>query len=192
MTKKSTKLDVKILEPILESDFKEALRIVDDNLAVVMSLSELENEPVGRLHLAKIDNKVAGVLNLKFPGEELSDYEEKCITLDKINAERNEIGCVVVVAVDSKFQKMGIGRKLIQKGLRELKKTGAKVALAHIWMSSPGGASKKSFESLGFEPVKLHEKIWFESSKKMGPEKYSCAKCGNPCRCDALEMIKYL
>ena len=122
----------------------------------------------------------------------MSDYEEKCITLKKIDAKRDKIGCIQVVAVDAKFQGMGIGKKLIEKGLNQLKKMGSKVVLAHIWMSSPGGASEKLFLLSGFKPIKLHKRIWFESSKKMGPKKYLCALCGNPCKCDALEMVKYL
>lgn len=184
--------NIKITEPILESDFVKALSIVDRNLAVVMSLNELKGLPVGRLFVAKIDGDVVGILKLNYPGEELSDYEENYISLDKISAKRDEVGCVVVVAVDAKFQKMGIGKLLMKKGILELEKSGAKAILTHVWMSSPGGASEKLFRSFGFLPIKLHENIWYESSKKMGPKKYSCAVCGNPCRCNALEMVKYL
>lgn len=192
MTNKIVNSQIKIIEPILESDFKEALKLIEDNLVVLLTLDELKKLPVGRLYLAKIEDKIAGVMQINYPGEELHNYKEKCIILDKIKVKRQELASIPVIVVSSEYQKMGIGKRLIKKGLKELENAGAKAVLTHIWMSSPGNASEKLFTSFGFLPIKIHKKIWFENSKKMGPKKYSCAVCGNPCTCDALEMIKYL
>lgn len=192
MTNKMPNSKIQITEPVTEEDYRGALQIIDFNLTRVLTLEDLKEEPIGRIFLAKIGSEIAGILKLKFPGETLSDYEEKCITLDKINATRGEIGCVQVVVVNKAFQGRGIGKRLLTKGLEVLKGAGARAVLAHIWLSSPGGASEKMFLSFGFRPIKTHKRVWYESSIKMGPARYQCAHCGNPCKCDALEMVLYI
>jgi ribosomal protein S18 acetylase RimI-like enzyme len=146
----------------------------------------------GELFVAKDGNKVVGMIKMLRPGKIFGELPDKHFSLKKIKCQKNEIGYVTLIAIEPKYQGKGIGKKLVEKGLKEQKIFGSKCVLVHAWQGSPGNASEKLFKSLGFEPLKLYKSPWEKHSKVVGPKGYWCPVCGNPCVCDELEMVKYI
>ena len=184
---------IKITEPVTEEDFVEAEKIIEENIVKSdENLAELKSLSVGEVLVAKIGEEVAGVISMYRPGKVFKTTQAKYISLDKIKAKKTQIGYIMFLAVSKKHQGKGIGKSLVLAGVENQKEFGAKCVLTDAWQSSPNGASQKLFESLGFGANKLHKQPWFTESKKVGPKKFTCVVCGNPCKCDELEMVKYL
>ena len=184
---------IKITEPIAEEDFVEAEKIIEENIVKSdENLNELKSLSVGEVLVAKINDEVVGIISMYRSGKVFKTTQAKYISLDKIKAEKSKIGYIMFLAVLKKHQGKGIGKSLAKAGIKKQKEFGAECVLTDAWQSSPNGASQKLFESLGFEAIKLHKQPWLEESKKVGPKKFTCVVCGNPCSCDELEMVKYL
>lgn len=185
---------LKIVEPITEQDFEKAYQIVKKNIAdwADHRAEHLKNLSFGEILVAKMDGRVGGVLEQRRPGKVFGETKDKYFALDKINCSKDEIGHINVVAVSEEFQKQGIGKLLLKKALLLQRDFGAKCVNVFVWQSSPGMGSQKLFESFGFEAIQYIRHPWLEHSKKVGPKEYWCVVCGNPCKCDELEMIYYL
>ena len=183
-----------ITEPILESDFVNVLRIVEENICRDKNFDSdyFKSLSFGEVLLAKFDNEVVGVLTQRRPGRIFQELSDKFFALDQIKSYKSEIGFIVLVSVDPKYQKKNIGKKLVKKALKLQAEWNSKAVGVHSWQASPGGGSQKLFESCGFQALKLHKSPWLEHAKKVGPKGYWCVVCGHPCGCDELEMIKYL
>lgn len=190
---KSQKLKIKIEEPVTEEDFVEAEKIIEENIVKSdENLNELKSLSVGEVLIAKIDNEVVGMISMFRPGKVFKTTQAQFISLDKIKTEKSKIGYIMFLAVSKKHQGKGIGKSLVLAGIKKQQEFGAECVLIDAWQSSPNGASQKLFEGLGFKTIKLHKQPWFEESKKVGLKKFNCVVCGNPCKCDELEMVKYL
>lgn len=184
---------IKIVEPVTEEDFVEAEKIIEENIVISdENLNELKSLSVGEVLVAKIGDEVAGVISIYRPGKFLKMIPAQFVSLDKIKAKKSEIGYIMFLAVSKKHQGKGIGKSLAKAGVDKQKEFGAVCVIVHAWQSSPGNRSQKLFESIGFKSIKLHRQTWFDESKKAGPKKFTCVVCGNPCKCDDLEMVKYL
>ncbi|HOX40800.1 MAG TPA: GNAT family N-acetyltransferase [bacterium] len=184
---------IKICLPVLQQDYEQAHAIIEKTIwRNELPVEFLQNLSSGEVFVAKSAGRVVGVVQMRRPGKIFEEWDESKFTLSKINVEKGHIGHIGLLAVDPEFQGQGIGKKLIRRALKNLKEWGSKCVTVHVWQSSPGGASEKVFRSLGFEPLTLHKKQLYEHSKKLGPENYWCVVCGNPCKCDELEMVKYL
>jgi ribosomal protein S18 acetylase RimI-like enzyme len=184
---------IKITEPVTEEDFVEAEKIIEQNIVKSdENLDEIKSLSVGEVLVAKIDNEVVGMISMYRPGKVFKTTQAKYISLDKIKAEKSKIGYIMFLVVSKKHQGKGTGKSLVKAGVKNQKEFGAECVLTDAWQSSPNGASQKLFESLGFEAIKLHKQPWLEESNKAGPKKFTCVVCGNPCKCDELEMVKYL
>lgn len=83
-------------------------------------------------------------------------------------------------------QQKGLGQKLSQKAIEQLKQMGAKAVLCHSWLESPGNSSQRYLLKMGFTPVKEHPLFW-------NPIDYLCTRCApDRCQCTAIEMVKLL
>ncbi|MEI6498628.1 MAG: GNAT family N-acetyltransferase, partial [bacterium] len=102
---------------------------------------------------------------------------------------KSEIGFVVLIAVDKHYRRLGIAQKLLNRAIKIQKEVGAKALGVCAWQGSPEGASEKFFAANKFETLQLHKSPWLEESGELGPEGYWCPVCGNPCKCDDLEMM---
>jgi ribosomal protein S18 acetylase RimI-like enzyme len=186
------KTKIRIEEPILKSDFKQALKIIEDTIMrYEVNLDYLINSSTGELLMAKDGDIVVGVLKQFRPGKVFNIFPEGHFALEKIKCEKEDIGYISIVAINPNLQGRGIGKQLVEKALMLQKDLGSKCVGVHCWQGSPGNGSQKLFESFGFEPLKIHKSPWKEYSKKKGPKGYWCPACGNPCICDELEMVKY-
>ena len=179
--------------PILETDFVVASELIDKNIAydVNFGLEYLQGLAVGEIFVAKTDEKVVGVLVMRRPGAIFAELDSEHFSLDKIKFPKKYIGYVTIVAVDPNYQGQGIGKMLLETGLKQQKEFGAKCVGAHCWQGSPGNGSLKMFKNFGFLELKLHKKSREKYSKDLGKKGYLCSICGNPCVCDDIEVIKY-
>jgi len=206
-----------ITEPILESDFRGAWQLVESHLFKNnITIGSLEESSIGEVLIAKdgdaasltdkvsagagapaspesgMRGKVIGMIQSRRPGRIFKYIDEKYISLDKIKVAKEELGFISLIVLAPEYRGKGIGKLLINKALANQKEWGAKCVGAFAWQASPNSGSQKLFESCGFVPIKLHEEPWKSFSERVGPEGYFCTVCSNPCRCDYLEMVKYL
>lgn len=180
--------------PVLAEDYLQALQLVNENVAfdINFDLEYLQSLAVGEIFVAKNNNKVVGMLAARRPGAIFDELPEKHFSLQKIKFPKEDMGWITLVAVDPNQQGRGIGKILLEAGLKQQKEFGAKCVGAHCWQGSPGNASLKLFKKFGFSELKLHKKPWEKYSKDLGKKSYWCPVCGNPCVCDDIEVIKYL
>ena len=187
------KKTIKIAEPVLESDYQGALNLVEENLFKNnLSLEILQSRSVGEILIAKDGDRIVGMIETRRPGRIFDSIDEKYVSINKIKAGKEEIGFISLVVVSTDCRGNGIGKLLVKKALEQQKAWGGKCVGTFAWQSSPEGGSQKLFESCGFVSLTLHKEPWRDYSEKVGPEGYSCVVCGNPCKCDYLEMVKYL
>ncbi len=185
--------NIKITNPITQQDYEAALRLIEENLYKWdMTIEKIQSSAQGELLLAKDNDKVVGMLNMRYPGKIFEEIDDEFFALDKIELEKKDIGYIALVSIRKDFQGKGVGRQLVKKTIKQQKEWGSKAIIVHASKSSPGNASEKLFFSFGFEPIKLHKQPWHEYSQEKGPKGFWCQFCGNPCTCDELEMVKYL
>lgn len=79
----------------------------------------------------------------------------------------------------------GWGPNLSEAALERFRKLGALAVITHAWKESPNNSSIRYLTKFGFVSVATHPEYWIEID-------YECVLDGNPCRCTAEEMIKYL
>jgi|GEM_PF-1663390 len=184
---------IKLIEPITESDYQGILEVIEENLFKYdLTLSHLKKACLGELLAAKDGVKVVGVLRMWRPGEVFREHDDKYFNFEKHPYGREHLGYIAIVAVDKEYRGQGIAKKLVKKALKIQKEWETKAVLVHASKGSPQNASEKLFKSLGFESIGLQKSPWLEYSKEKGPEGFWCVFCGNPCKCDQLEMIKEL
>lgn len=81
---------------------------------------------------------------------------------------------------------LGVGTKLLQLSIQQVKKQGSLAGLAHIWLASPANSAFRYFSRSGGMTVKEHPGKWRNSSIVDG---YVCPVCPGICECVAAEMI---
>lgn len=84
--------------------------------------------------------------------------------------------------LDPAFMGRGIGRRLAERALRDLKAIGALAVVTHSWKESPHNSSFRYLSRLGFEVVAEIPDYWMDVD-------YTCVLDGRPCRCTAIEMV---
>jgi ribosomal protein S18 acetylase RimI-like enzyme len=87
--------------------------------------------------------------------------------------------------VAPKYQGQGWGQKLSQLSLTALQSLGAQAIVTHSWIQSPNNTSNIYLARMGFQTIARHDQFWKEVD-------YICTRCGNPCLCDAMEMILFI
>lgn len=79
----------------------------------------------------------------------------------------------------------GWGPRLSNAAIEAFQKLGAKAIVTHAWKESPNNSSLRYLTKFGFEEVATHSEYWIDVD-------YECTRDGKPCRCTAVEMIKYI
>lgn len=186
--------DLIITEPVTEEDFESVAKLVRENIVkdVNLGVQYLKKLSLGEILIAKDRDKIVGMISQKRPGNIFEELPDENFDLKNYKFDKKDIGFIILVVVDPKYQGKGIGKSLVKEAIKYQKIFRAKAVGVHSWQSSPGNGSQKLFESFGFRPIKMHKSPWLEYSKKAGPKGYWCPVCGNPCKCDELEMVKYL
>lgn len=133
--------------------------------------------------LAYVGGELAGVRLTFAPGAWLESARGASRQKWQVLAE--QVGYFKSLFVAEKFQQGGLGRKLSETSISVLKQMGARAAVCHSWMESPGNSSQRYLKNLGFEEVAVHSRFWHEID-------YMCTRCApRRCECAAAEMIKY-
>ena len=165
---------IKIDLPILEKDFKQALKLLHDNIARDSScgLDYLKSGSEGEVIVVRDGDKIVGVLRQSRPGKIFDELPDEHFALENIRVEKNVTGCICWIATDKKYQGQGIGKKLVDEALKYQEEWQAKAVIVHCWQNSPGNASQRLFEKAGFKAQKMFKAPWHEYSQEAGPENY--------------------
>lgn len=190
----TVKPKIKIVEPVTKNDFIDSLHLVEKNIIrdKGWGLDYYMHRSSGEIFVARLGNKIVGTLVQRRPGGIFDELPDQYFDLENIKADKQQIGFIVLVAIDPKYQGQGIGGKLLSKALSLQKEWKSKCVGVHCWQSSPGNASERLFRKFGFEPLKMHKAPWLEYSIKLSLKDFECPVCGCPCKCDELEMVFYL
>lgn len=186
--------DFIIAMPVTEEDFESVAKLVRENIVkdVNLGVQYLKKLSLGEILIAKDRDKIVGMISQKRPGNIFEELPDENFDLKNYKFDKKDIGFIILVVVDPKYQGKGIGKSLVKEAIKYQKIFRAKAVGVHAWQNSPGNGSQKLFESFGFFALKMHKSPWLAYSKKVGPKGYFCPVCGNPCKCDELEMVKYL
>ena len=142
------------------SDLKQVHRLVNDfarkEQMIPRSLNDLY-ETVRDFFVCEINSSICGVCALHIMWEDLAEIRS--------------------LAIDKKFQKMGIGKTLVKRCLKEAKSLGLKRVFALTYHPD-------FFKKMGFtdtDKAALPQKIWGD-----------CLRCARFPECDEHAIIKYL
>ena len=135
-------------------------------------------------YVAELGDRLVG-FRLTFPPGRWSSGRGKAgLTPERWPAPLASAGYFQSCFVDPAVTGRGIGRRLGQRALDDLRRCGARLAVAHSWKESPHGSSMRYLTRLGFTPVTEHPHYWAEVD-------YLCSGCRlRPCICTAIEMIR--
>ena len=109
----------------------------------------------------------------------------ECIAPEAWPCGKEEAGYFQSLFLHPQVQKQGWGGRMSEASLKALKGLGARAVVCHSWKESPGNSSQKYLLKMGFKAVKEYENFW-------KPVDYTCTRCGKPCLCTAVEMVKPL
>lgn len=134
--------------------------------------------------LATIEDTIIGARITYAPGEWIDFKNMNQLTVGAWDEEIKDVAYFKSLFVHEKYQNKGIGSKLSEMSLFELKKMNAKAVVAHAWVESPNNSSQKYLEKMGFKKIAVHERFWYFNE-------YDCPRCGieNRCVCSAAEML---
>lgn len=93
------------------------------------------------------------------------------------------VGYIESIAVIPELQGLGLGKILVERGLKFLESKGCTEVVAMCWLSGLKGQSLPLFEHLGFEEVEHFIQPW---------EGIPCVVCGDDCKCDATMVHKVI
>lgn len=185
--------DISIAYPTTEKDYADIVSLVESNLYKEKSLlDEIKEASVGEVMIAKKDGLIVGMLSMRRPGKIFKEIEDKYFDLNALECSKDDTGYIALVAVKKKMHGQGVGKLLVKKAIELQNEWDAKAIVVHASQSSPGHAADRLFSSFGFVPTKLHTAPWHDYSKEAGPDGFWCNFCGNPCKCDELEMVYYI
>lgn len=158
-----------------------------ESLNEVLAHSQLEGRSCSFVLIQKDIPLEIGALRVSFPPNQWMPLpKSNGIHPDLWKVPINQVGYFKSLFVAANLQGQGWGKKLSLMSMEALKQMGAKAIVCHSWKESPGMASQKYLESLGFESVAEIPNFWSEVD-------YLCSGCHTkPCICTAVEMIKYL
>lgn len=134
-------------------------------------------------YVAETDDGLVG-FRLTFPPGRWSSGRGKGLTPERWPAPIEQAGYFQSCFVDPAVTGQGIGRRLGQRALDDLRRCGARLAVAHSWKESPHNSSMRYLQRLGFSAVAEHPRYWAEVD-------YLCSGCRvKPCICTSIEMIR--
>lgn len=129
-------------------------------------------------------NKIYG-LRLAYPPGAWSKGKGSKLRPELWRVKPDKAGYFQSLFISADVQGAGWGPKLSEASIDRLKKIGTKAIVTHAWQESPNNSSIRYLTKFGFEPVATHPNYWIDVD-------YVCVRDGKPCRCTAVEMIKYL
>lgn len=101
------------------------------------------------------------------------------------NVPQEKVGYFQSLFLSPDVRGSGWGPKLSDAVILHFKAIGTKAIVTHAWKESPNNSSIRYLIKYGFQEVATHPDYWIDVD-------YDCIRDGKPCRCTAVEMIKYL
>ncbi len=87
------------------------------------------------------------------------------------------------LAIAPQWQGKGIGKKLVQHGIEQLRQLNSSAIVSIVWKESAGKSLGKLLKNLGATPVRTIAGYWKSDSLE---KQYDCPVCGlPPCSCSA-------
>lgn len=134
--------------------------------------------------LVDVNNKIQG-LRLAYPPGSWSKGKGAKLRPELWKVPLDKAGYFQSLFLSAEVQGAGWGPQLSEASIIRLKAIGTQAIVTHAWQESPNNSSIRYLTKFGFEPVAAHPNYWIEVD-------YTCVRDGKPCRCTAVEMIKYL
>lgn len=134
---------------------------------------------------AKVSGEIVGYVISQFMDPTALDliFNERKMNLAAFFEKWRSVCWIESIAVDSKYSRQKIGKKLIAELMSPSEDT-PHAFFSFVWEYKNGSPLAAIYESLDFELVQRIPNYWQADSLKKG---YSCYYCGNhPCHCSAL------
>ena len=129
-------------------------------------------------------NKIQGV-RLAYPPGAWSKGKGSKLRPELWKVPQEQVGYFQSLFLSPDVRGSGWGPKLSDAVIDRFKAIGAKAIITHAWKESPNNSSIRYLTKYGFQEVATHPDYWIDVD-------YECVRDGKPCRCTAVEMIKYL
>lgn len=129
-------------------------------------------------------NNIKG-LRLAYPPGAWSKGKGSKLRPELWKTPQDKAGYFQSLFISPEVQGTGWGPKLSEAAIARLKEIGTLAIVTHAWQESPNNSSIRYLTKFGFEPVATHANYWIDVD-------YVCIRDGKPCKCTAVEMIKYL
>lgn len=130
------------------------------------------------------ENGIHG-FRLAYPPGAWSKGKGSKLRPDLWNVPLEKVGYFQSLFLAPEAQGQGWGPQLSEAAIECFKKLGTLAIVTHAWKESPNNSSIRYLTKFGFQSVTTHPEYWVDID-------YECIRDGNPCRCTAEEMIKYL
>ena len=130
------------------------------------------------------DEKIFG-FRLAYPPGTWSKGKGSVLRADLWKVPLEKVAYFQSLFLATEAQGHGWGPLLSDAAISAFRKLGAQAIVTHAWKESPNNSSIRYLSKFGFESVATHPEYWIDVD-------YVCVRDGNPCRCTAEEMIKYL
>lgn len=124
-------------------------------------------------------------LRLSYPPGAWSKGKGSKLHPELWNVPQDKAGYFQSLFISPEVQGGGWGPKLSEAAIVRLKEIGTQAIVTHAWQESPNNSSIRYLTKFGFKPVATHPNYWIDVD-------YVCTRDGKPCRCTAVEMVKYL
>ena len=134
--------------------------------------------------LVNSDDHIKG-LRLAYPPGSWSKGKGNKLRPDLWKTRIENVAYFQSLFLSDEAQGQGFGPRLSEAAILAFKKLGAQAVVTHAWKESPNNSSIKYLSRFGFEIVATHMNYWIDVD-------YECSLDGKPCKCTAVEMIKYI
>jgi len=134
--------------------------------------------------LVDAHHKIQG-LRLAYPPGSWSKGKGAKLHPELWKVAQDKAGYFQSLFLSAEVQGAGWGPQLSEAVINRLKAIGTEAIVTHAWQESPNNSSIRYLTKFGFEAVATHPNYWIDVD-------YTCVRDGKPCRCTAVEMIKYL
>jgi ribosomal protein S18 acetylase RimI-like enzyme len=128
--------------------------------------------------------KIKG-LRLSLPPGHWTHGKGRHISPELWNVDLNSAAYFQSLFLHPSTRGQGLGPLLSNKSLECFRSLNAKAVITHAWLESPENSSLRYLNKMGFTSLKQHPHYWINVN-------YKCTLDGFPCKCTAVEMIKYL
>ncbi len=184
-------LDIQI-EAISPSHYEKIIKLSDDIFGRGYLNMETLLESIKKSNSKGLQNAFSILSGNKFLGFAIAfapgkwEAKKEGYTLDQWPGGIERASYFEKIVISPRHTKKGIGSVLLQELKETAKRQGALFGVAHSWLQSQKKSSLNFAEANGSRTIKIWQRYWKKDSEEKG---WNCFHCGNPCLCDAAEII---